>query len=172
MLRFVDWLFYSPEAYTLYKWGVEGETFKVNADGSKELLPGYCCGGLGIGAKSEDDIDIRKKWGYAGGNFWYGHSVAEMTDNYIPAVKHFVDANIANRDVQNPAPPVAPTEDENEELTLIITPLIDEVNTWTLSFVTGQKDVEKDWDEFVKVCEEKRCQELVDRYNEIYKASK
>ena len=172
MLRFVDWLFYSPEAYTLYKWGVEGETFKVNADGSKELLPGYCCGGLGIGAKSEDDIDIRKKWGYAGGNFWYGHSVAEMTDNYIPAVKHFVDANIANRDVQNPPPPVAPTEDENEELTLIITPLIDEVNTWTLSFVTGQKDVEKDWDEFVKVCEEKRCQELVDRYNEIYKASK
>ena len=95
-----------------------------------------------------------------------------MTDNYIPAVKHFVDANIAHRDVQNTPQLVAPTGDENEELTLIITPLIDEVNTWTLSFVTGQKDVEKDWDEFVKVCEEKSCQALVDRSNEIYKDSK
>ena len=168
MLRFVDWLFYSSEAYTLYKWGVEGETFKYNADGKKELLPGYCCGGLGI-AGNEGDIDIRKQWGYAGGNFWYGHTVEEMEDNYIPEVAHFVNSNIANRETPPIAPGIAPTEDQNEEIQLIATPLIDEVNAWTLSFVTGQKDVEKDWDEFVKVCEDKRCQELVDLYNEIYK---
>ena len=35
MIRFVDWLFYSHEAYNLTKWGVEGETYQVNADGTK-----------------------------------------------------------------------------------------------------------------------------------------
>ena len=167
LVRFVDWLFYSPEAYVLYKWGVEGETFKYNDDGSKSLMPGYCCGGLGI-AGGENDIDIRKQWGYAGGNFWYGHSVAEMTDNYIPEVKHFVEANIANREVPKIAPGIAPTEDQNEEMTLIITPLIDEVNTWTLSFITGQKKLDE-WDAFVAACKEKRCDELVELYNKIYK---
>ncbi len=170
MLRFVDWLFYSPEAYILYKWGVEGETFKYAEDGSKVLLDGYCCSGLGINGK-EGDIDIRKQWGYAGGNFWYGHTLAEMTDNYIPEVKHFVDSNFNNREKPPIAPGIAPNDEQNEKITLISTPLIDEVNAWTLWFVTGQKDVEKDWDEYVKVCQEKRCQELVDLYNTIYKGA-
>lgn len=168
MMRFVDWLFYSPEAYKLIKWGVEGETYKVNAEGKKELLPGFCCGGLGING-NEGDTDIRLKWGYAGGNFWYGHTLEEMTDNYIPAVKNWVDSNAKNRETPSIAPGIAPTEDQNETIQLIATPLISDVNTWTLQFITGQKDIEKDWDEFVKVCEEKRCQELVDLYNKIYK---
>ena len=168
LVRFVDWLFYSPEAYVLYKWGVEGETFKYNDDGSKSLLDGYCCGGLGLNGK-EGDIDIRKQWGYAGGNFWYGHTVAEMTDNYIPEVKHFVDSNIANREVPPIAPGIAPTEDQNEEMNLIVTPLIDVVNEWTLGFVTGQKDINTQWEEFVTACKDKRCDELVSMYNEIYK---
>ena len=34
MLRFVDWLWYSDQAYDLIKWGVEGETYEV-VDGKK-----------------------------------------------------------------------------------------------------------------------------------------
>ena len=52
MMRFVDWMFYSKEAYTLTKWGPEGKTWQfVDVDGMKvkQLLPGYKCGGLGIG---------------------------------------------------------------------------------------------------------------------------
>ena len=49
MMRFVDWLWYSSEAYTLYKWGVEGETFQYVTDAAtglkvKQLLPGFKCG--------------------------------------------------------------------------------------------------------------------------------
>ena len=89
MVRFVDWLFYSKEAYSLCKWGPEGETWHyVDVDGKKikQLLPGFKCSGLGISG-SEDDVDIRLKWGYAGGNYFYGHSTAESTDNFTPDVQ-------------------------------------------------------------------------------------
>jgi len=168
LVRFVDWLFYSSEAYQLYKWGVEGETFKFNDDGTKSLLPGFKCGGLGISG-ADEDTDIRLKWGYACGNFYYGHTLAEMSDNYIPEVRHFVESNAKNRETPPIAPGIAPTEDQNEQLNLIVTPLIDEVNAWTLSFITGQKDIATEWDAFVAACQGKRVDELVELYNKIYK---
>lgn len=168
LCRFVDWLFYSPEAYILYKWGVEGETFQYNADGTKSLLPGYCCGGLGINAVEETDVDIRLQWGYACGNFWYGHTLAEMSDNYIPPVADYVERNAEYREVAPLAPGLAPTEDQNEEMNLIATPLIDNVNTWTLKFVTGQADIATEWEQFVSSCEGLNYQGLVDIYTEVY----
>lgn len=168
MCRFVDWMFYSPEAYQMLKWGFEGETFQFNADGSKSLLPGYKCGGLGISGPDED-VDIRLQWGYACGNYFYGHTVAEMSDNYIAPVRHFVDSNYNNREMPPLAPGIAPTEDQNEEMNLIVTPLIDEVNSWTLSFVTGQKKVDEEWDAYVSAVNGKRVDDLVELYNKIYK---
>ena len=130
MIRFVDWLFYSHEAYNLTKWGVEGETYQVNADGTKSLLDGYQCGGLGI-AGDESDIDIRLQWGYAGGNFYYGGTIAEMTDNFNPDIMDFVNRITEARDVKPLDPSYVADEEENEQLNLWKTPLIDNVNTWT-----------------------------------------
>lgn len=168
MLRFVDWLWYSPEAYTLIKWGVEGETFQYNADGSKSLLPGFCCGGLGYGAKDDSEVDIRLKWGYAGGNFWYGHTLAEGSDAFIPVIADFVARVGEYRDTAPLAPGLAPSEDQNEEINLIATPLIDNVNTWTLSFVTGKADINAQWDEYVASCNGLNAEGLVDIYAEVY----
>lgn len=168
MLRFVDWLWYSEEAYTLIKWGVEGETFEYDADGNKHLLPGFCCGGLGYGAVNEDDVDIRLQWGYAGGNFWYGHTLEEGSDAFIPEIADFVSRVSEYRVTAPLQPGLAPTEDQNEEINLISTPLVDNVNTWTLSFVTGQSDIEADWDAYVASCEELNSQGLVELYAEVY----
>ena len=168
MLRFVDWLWYSPEAYTLIKWGVEGETFQYNDDGTKSLLPGFCCGGLGYAAESDDDVDIRLKWGYAGGNFWYGHTLAEGSDAFIEPVANFVAHVSEYRDTAPLAPGLAPSEDQNEQINLIKVPLIDNVNTWTLSFVTGKNDIDADWDKYLAECDGLNVQGLVDLYAEVY----
>jgi len=170
MIRFVDWLFYSHEAYDLTKWGVEGVQYTVDADGNKKLADGFCCGGLGYGNDEEGSMtDIRLQWGYAGGNFWYGGTVAEMTDNLIPPVADYVERDTEYRDTPPLAPGIAPTEDQNEQINLIATPLISSVNAWTLKFVTGQADVNTQWDEYVKSCEDLNCQGLVDIYAELYK---
>ncbi|MCR5328323.1 MAG: extracellular solute-binding protein [Saccharofermentans sp.] len=169
MLRFVDWLFYSHEAYDLTKWGVEGETYYVDDDGNKHLMEGYCCGGLGYGNNEEETLtDIRLQWGYAGGNFWYGGTVAEMTDNLIPPVADYVERDTEYRDTPPLAPGIAPTEEQNEEINLIATPLISNVNSWTLKFVTGQADIETQWDEYVQSCVDLNSQGLVDIYGELY----
>ena len=168
MLRFVDWLFYSDEAYIPTKWGVEGETFQYNDDGSKSLLPGFCCGGLGYASQSDDDVDIRFQWGYAGGNYFYGGTVAEMTDNYIPDVADYVNRNIEYRETPPLAPPIVPTAEESEDMNLIATPLIDNVNTWTLMFITGQADIDTQWEEYVASCESLNCDGLTTQYNDIY----
>lgn len=169
MLRFVDWLFYSHEAYELTKWGIEGEHYEV-VDGVKKLKDGFCCSGLGFGNGGDESlVDIRLKWGYAGGNFWYGGTVAEMSDNLTGAVADYVNRDYTDRDVPPLAPGIAPTADQNEEINLIATPLISSVNSWTLKFVTGQADVDKQWDEYVKSCESLNYQGLVDIYATLYK---
>lgn len=170
MLRFVDWLFYSHEAYDLTKWGIEGVHYDVDGEGNKKLKDGFCCSGLGYGNDAEASMtDIRLQWGYAGGNFWYGGTVAEMSDNLIPPVADYVNRDYNDRDVPPLAPGIAPTADQNEEINLIATPLISNVNAWTLKFVTGQANVDSQWDEYVKSCDGLNVQGLVDIYSELYK---
>ncbi len=171
MIRFVDWLFYSHEAYNLTKWGVEGETYQVNADGTKSLMDGYQCGGLGI-AGDESDIDIRLQWGYAGGNFYYGGTIAEMTDNFNPDIMDFVNRITEARDIKPLDPSYVADEEENEQLNLWKTPLIDNVNTWTLQFATGVKNVDADWDAYVASCEGLNSITMADYINEIYQRTK
>lgn len=170
MVRFVDWLFYSKEAYSLCKWGPEGETWHyVDVDGKKikQLLPGFKCGGLGISG-SEDDVDIRLKWGYAGGNYFYGHSTAESTDNFTPDVQDLYARYGKYKTVAKVDPKAKPTEDEREQLNLWAVPLIDNINAWTLNFIVGQKDINKDWDAYVSSCKNLKVDDIVKMTNEIY----
>ena len=171
LMRFVDWLFYSKEAYSLIKWGPEGETWHyVNSNGTqiKQLLPGYKCGGLGI-AGADDDVDIRLQWGYAGGNFWYGHSTAESTDNFTPEVQDLYVRYGKYKTVAKVDPKAKPTEDQREQLTLWAVPLIDNINAYTLKFITGQKDINNDWNEYVSSCKNLNIDNIVKMTNEIYK---
>ena len=172
MLRFVDWMFYSKEAYTLTKWGPEGKTWQyadVNGMKVKQLLPGYKCGGLGIGG-ADTDTDIRLKWGYACGNYFYGHSTAESTDNFTPDVQDLYARYGKYKTVAKVDPKAKPTEDQREQLNLWAVPLIDNINAWTLKFVTGQKDINKDWDAYVSDCKNLNIEKIVNLTNEIYKA--
>ncbi len=172
MLRFVDWLFYSHEAYDLTKWGVEGKHYTVAADGTKSLMDGYKCGGLGIDTGIESDVDIRLQWGYAGGNFWYGGTMAEMTDNFIPPIMDFCNRMNEYREVAPLDPTYTPDEFENEDLNIMKTGAIDTVNQWSLQFITGQKDIATDWNAYVDACKAARCDEMAELINEIYKRDK
>lgn len=178
MLRFVDWLWYSDEGKTLTKWGVEGENWHYVKDEAtgldvKALTDGWFCGGLGIAATDEaTQKDLRLELGYAGGNFWYGGSNEQLTDNFTPELQDYFAKVAEYRELKPINPSYTVTEDENEQINLWKTPLMDNVNAWTLQFITGQKDIEADWAEYVVSCENKKCNELVDKINEIYKRTK
>ena len=171
LMRFVDWMFYSKEAYTLCKWGPEGKTWHYETVGGKQikkLLPGYKCGGLGLPG-ADTDVDIRLKWGYAGGNYFYGHSTAESTDAFTPEVQDLYARYAKYKTVAVVDPKAKPSEDEREQLNLWAVPLIDNINAWTLKFVTGQKDINKDWNEYIKSCQNLNVDKIVRLTNDIYK---
>ncbi|MBO4641091.1 MAG: extracellular solute-binding protein [Treponema sp.] len=171
LMRFVDWMFYSKEAYSLCKWGPEGKTWEwktVNGTKIKALKAGYKCGGLGL-TGSDDDVDIRLKWGYAGGNYFYGHSTAESTDAFTPEVQDLYARYAKYKTVAVVEPKAKPTEDQREQLNLWATPLIDNINAWTLKFATGQKDINKDWNEYVSSCKNLNIDKIVNLTNDIYK---
>ena len=125
--------------------------------GEKVLLQGdkYSFGG-------NFKLSQRKKSRFCG-------TVAEMTDNLIAPVADYVNRDAEYRDTPPLAPGIAPTADQNEEINLIATPLISNVNSWTLKFITGQEDINAKWDEYVKSCEDLNAQGLVDIYAQLYK---
>lgn len=173
MMRFVDWLWYSEDAYTLTKWGVEGETWQYAKDETtgnevKQLLPGYICGGLGISG-SEEDTDIRLQWGYACGNFFYGHASALRDDNLSPLFQDYSRKVGEYREVREINPPVVLDPDTLEIFNLKKTTIVDTVNTYTLNFVTGQKNIDTDWDAFMAELQAADCDDYVKMYNDAYK---
>ena len=171
LMRFVDWMFYSKEAYSLCKWGPEGKTWEwktVNGAKIKALKAGFKCGGLGL-TGADDDVDIRLKWGYAGGNYFYGHSTAESTDAFTPEVQDLYARYAKYKTVAVVDPKAKPSEDEREQLNLWAVPLIDNINAWTLKFVTGQKDINKDWNEYLSSCKNLNVDKIVKLTNDIYK---
>lgn len=178
MLRFVDWLWYSQEGQTLTKWGVEGEHWNYVKDEEtglevKALTDEWYCGGLGIAATDEENQkDLRLELGYAGGNFWYGGNYEQLTDNFIPVLQDFYARVDKYREIKPLNPAFSSTEEENEQINLWKTPLISNVNSWTLQLITGQKDIEADWAEYVASCENLNCNKLVELYNEMYARTK
>ncbi len=172
MLRFVDWLFYSKEAYTLVKWGPENKTWHYVTDEDsgmkiKQLLPGLKCGGLGLSG-AESDTDIRLEWGYAGGNYFYGHTTEESTDNFTPTMQDLYRRFAEYRTTAKIDPKAKADEDQREQLNLWATPLIDNINTWTLRFITGQKDIDADWDKYVADCKNLNIEQIIKMTNDIY----
>lgn len=177
MLRFVDWLFYSDEAYDLTKWGVEGETYEYVKDEEtgltiKQLLPQWYCGGLSIPQTADDQKDMRIELGYAGGVFYYGGSAAQVADAYPAVLQDYHKRFGEYRESKPLRPGVAGDEDQTEQINLWKTPLIDNVNSWTLQFATGVKDVNADWDAYVESCKNLCSEDLASLYNEIYSSGK
>lgn len=175
MLRFVDWLWYSEEGQIFSKWGVEGQTWEWKTDDSgakvRGLLDDYYCGGLSIAATDEEaQKDMRLEFGYAGGNFMMNTgSLTVQTDHFSSVFQNLYADFDEYREIKPLDPTIATTEDENEQINLWKTPLIDNVNAWTLQFITGQKNIEADWDAYVKSCEGLNSVKMVDLFNEIYK---
>jgi putative aldouronate transport system substrate-binding protein len=167
MLRFVDWLWYSPEGKDLVRWGVEGETYTVE-NGVYKLNPEITYNGINPTATKKLNVD----YGFGNGVFMYGGTIEHASAMLSPELQDFFSRLNSYRDVKPLNPPVSGDEDQTEQMNLIKTPLIDYVKSATLQFITGQLSIEKDWDAYVAGCEANNYQTYVDMMNEIYNSSK
>lgn len=169
MLRFIDWLWYSDEGHELCQWGVEGETYTKDADGNIVLNSDIYFNGFNPGAEKQLNVD----YGFGGGVFAYGGNTFIQLSKFSAPEKEWNERINSNKEDVLLMPPILADEMEKEELNLIQVPLMDYVNTSALEFITGKKDLEADWDSYVKECQENlKAKEYVEKANEIFNNTK
>lgn len=168
MLRFIDWLWYSDEGHELCQWGVEGETYTKDAEGTITLNSDIYYNGFNPGAPKQLNVD----YGFGGGVFAYGGNVQIQLSKFTEGEKEWNERINANKENVQLMPPVLADEMQKEELNLIKVPLMDYVNTAALEFITGKRDLDKDWDTYVKECEDKGSTKYVEKVNEIFNDTK
>lgn len=167
MLRFVDWLWYSEEGQTLTLWGVEGETYTKQGD-TIVLNSEITYNGMNPNATKKLNAD----YGFAGGVFAYGGPAWLRTSKFTEGERDFNNRIQEYRQTRPVDPPFLANEEQNEQLNLISTPLIDCVKAWTQKFIIGQADIEKDWDTYVAECESLGSTRFVTMVNEIFNENK
>lgn len=167
MLRFIDWFWYSNEGQMLSLWGVEGETYTLDADGKVVLNPEIYYNGINEGAAKQLNAD----YGFAGGMFAYGGSEQLKLSKMTDGEKDFVNRVQSTREPRKPAPPIMATPEENEQMKLISTPLMDYVKTMTLKFVTGQEKLDN-WSQYTAQVEANGSTRYTEMANDIFAKTK
>ncbi len=145
---------WSEESTTLFNWGIEGDTYKVNSDGSKEYLPTIQCGKYPEGERVPADLGLGD-----GGPIKFamiklvdaayarGYSPAEMKI-IRPVVDGFVSGQQDYINFYDPAtPPVS--EAEADRVSQILNPVRTFIEESVYEFVKGDRSFDE-WDAFVE----------------------
>lgn len=162
MLQFLDWLYYSPEARDLLRWGVEGETY-TKADGKYTLKPEFSLDAFNINPDAE--TDILKDLGYSNDVLAGSTESRALKESYnAPQYVEYIDSVLSTRTPRDPFPPAPLDEAELEQASLLATPLKDTVDTNTLRFILGERPL-SEWDAYVGELESQNLQGYLDLIN-------
>lgn len=147
MLQFLDWLYYSPEARELLRWGVEGETYDKAADGTITLRPEYSYDAYNINPDGETDLS--KDLGYANAVLSDATESRSLKQSYnSESLVEYIEKVTSTRTPREPFPAAPLNELELEQSALMSTPIKDSLNTATLQFILGQRPL-SEWDDFL-----------------------
>lgn len=162
LLQYVDWLYFSDSGLEFAKWGVEGETFTREADGSYTIADDVDWGGLNPGAS----LALNADFGFYNGVFTLAHgSTADLfLSMHRPETQEFI--TMMNEKTELPLPPPAPlTEEERERASLVRSALEDHVKQSTAQFIIGQRSMDE-WAAYLGELESMGMSTYVDIVNE------
>ncbi|WNB86063.1 extracellular solute-binding protein [Cellulomonas sp. ATA003] len=161
MLQFIDWLYYSDEGLEFAKWGVEGETFTTEGDGTRVLNSDITIQSLNPGAPTNLQVDL----GYHNGVFMLAQgSTQDLVTSMLSEEEQNFQEVMATKEQAAVAPPHPLDELELEQASLYQTALTDYVTQNTLAFILGQRDL-SEWDAYVAELEGQNMTAYVDIMN-------
>jgi len=147
MLQFLDWLYYSPEARELLRWGVEGKTYDKASDGTITLRPEFSYDAYNINPDGE--MDLSKDLGYANAVLSDATESRSLKQSYnSESLVEYIEKVTSTRTPREPFPAAPLNELELEQSALMSTPIKDSLNTATLQFILGQRPL-SEWDDFL-----------------------
>lgn len=162
-LQFLDWIYYNPEARELMRWGVLDETYTKDADGTITLKPEYSLNDYEINPDGE--TDIQEDLGWSNPVFADSTESRALKESYnTPTFVEYIDSVLATRTPRDPNPPAPLDELELEQASLLATPIKDTVDTNTLRFILGERDI-AEWDDYVSELDAQGLATYVDLMN-------
>lgn len=165
-LRFVDY-FFTEDGVRMYNYGVEGESYVVQEDGSlafvdavyeavangisfdNAVAPYVTCGG-------GNPVIVMEKYFYGGETKPVPAAAAHAMVEYFP---------------EEIWPIFSYTEEENEDASVIRTDISSYVNTMRASFITGETPL-TEWDAYVEQINNMGAERLLEIVNNAYLRSK
>ena len=146
VLQFLDWLYYAPQAREMLRWGIEGDTYTKAEDGAITLAKGYSLDSFDL--NTGKGTDINKDLGFS--TFLSEATESrQLKESYNSAeFTEYIDGVLTNLEPMPPWSPAPLEEAELEQASLMATPLKDAVDTATLQFILGQRDI-GEWDAFL-----------------------
>lgn len=157
-IRWIDWM-YSPEGIDLWSWGIEGDSYTIDSNGTKQLSPEM------KSISNPDGINMREVYGTNNNNLTFAYP--DDLDTMHPDHKALIEKEIASGTIPIRDPRIPLTEEDVEVQALYSTNLNDYVDQMTTKFIMGTESF-GNWDKFVSECETKGADQLLKLYNEAW----
>ena len=161
-IKFIDW-FYSEEGNNAANFGIEGETYDL-VDGKPVFREEVLKAPLGVNYYLQDNYGAVYKIGYQM-NYeyerqWTNEAGQEAYDLYL---------NNAETVFRYPVTPVMNfTNEERAIYEKYLSNLNNYMDETVQGFITGTIDIDAEWDNYVKKCNEYGAQKLVDLYQKVF----
>ncbi|MFC7406866.1 extracellular solute-binding protein [Georgenia alba] len=163
MLQFVDWLFYDMATKEFLIWGVEGTTYTKDSSGDRTLSEDITY--MGINPSGGQDLEV--EYGFGLNIFADGGTEDLIRSRLSEDEVAYQEAMLETREVVPEDPPAPLTAPEQEQATLLSTPLTDTVNTSTLEFILGRQPMSQ-WDAYVDRLNSNGVDQYLDLMNSAY----
>lgn len=142
--QFIDF-FYSEEGQQLLGWGIEGESYTVNEDGTKQYTD-YILNNPDGKTPAQAILEFSIPM--------YGFCNQIRTDSYLPMVTTLPEQAVARErwlDADNGVniPRLSVAADVQSDYTMLMNDITTYVQEMTIQFITGQANLETDWETYV-----------------------
>ncbi|MCR4896138.1 MAG: extracellular solute-binding protein [Lachnospiraceae bacterium] len=145
--KFLDYAM-SDHCQDYYQWGFEGETFTVNADGSRSYT------------EQALDNDWLQAFGINPAFVFPAQQSVEATDILVADWHALINAQ-QRQYVVDPWPMIYSTTEESDTLNMYMTDIQTKVNEDATAFITGTKSIDAEFDQYVSELNSLNLSELV-----------
>ncbi len=162
LLRFLDWAVYSDEGMELTTWGIPGLTYE-KTDNNKRFLPT-----IKTPKNTNGTVDISAEYGF---NLFFNLNENEEYEDYKKPSQ--IVTFLSNSEKAGETMDMSPTLDLNtsdiDVIALVDENLVPYVNDASLKFITGELDIENEWDVYLVEIENIGYKILEETWNDAWK---
>ena len=144
-----------------YQWGIEGESYIKNADGSREYT------------EKGKDNDWLQQFGINPAFVLPADQSVEATDILVAGWHADINREFVKY-IKHPFPKIYATKKESDTVNLYLPDIQTKVTSYAADFITGKKNLEKDFEDYIAELDSMHLAEVVEvkqtQYNRYLKA--